>query len=149
MEWQRYEYKVSTDPKLLQMNVVHDFLRQMYWSKDVTDELVQRAVDGSLCFGLYLDERQIGLARVVTDKATFAYMADAFVLEEFQGKGLGQWLLGCVVAHPDLEGLRRFLVLTPNAHDLYHKYGFQPLAHPEQMLEIFNPDIYRDAPQTI
>ena len=74
-------------------------------------------------------------------------MADAFVLEEFQGKGLGQWLLGCVVAHPDLEGLRRFLVLTPNAHDLYHKYGFQPLAHPEQMLEIFNPDIYRDAPR--
>lgn len=144
MEWQRYEFRVSTDPGLLQSAVIHDFLRQTSWAKDIPANLVARALDGSLCFGLYQGARQIGLARVITDRATLAYLSDLFVLEEFQGKGLGQWLLSCVLAHPELQGLRRILLSTQDAHELYRKQGFSELAHPEQMMEISHPDLYKE-----
>ncbi|MGL4205778.1 MAG: GNAT family N-acetyltransferase, partial [Aeromonadaceae bacterium] len=110
MEWQRYEFRVSTDPRLLQLAVIHDFLRQTYWAKDVSVAQVRKALDGALCFGLYRGEAQIGLARVITDQATFAYLSDVFVLEAFQGQGLGQWLVSCILAHPELQGLRRILL---------------------------------------
>ena len=138
MEWQRYEFRVSTDPRLLQLAVIHDFLCQTYWAKDISEQLVRKALDGALCFGLYCDERQIGLARVITDQATFAYLSDVFVLEEFQGQGLGQWLVSCILAHPELQGLRRILLSTQDAHALYRKLGFSELAQPEQMMEIHN-----------
>ena len=138
MEWQRYEFRVSTDPRLLQLAVIHDFLRQTYWAKDISVAQVRKALDGALCFGLYRDEQQIGLARVITDQATFAYLSDVFVLEEFQGQGLGQWLVSCILAHPELQGLRRILLATQDAHGLYRKLGFSELAQPEQMMEIRN-----------
>ena len=89
-EWQRYEFRVSTDPRLLQFAVIHDFLRQTYWANEISESVLKKALDGSLCFGLYQGERQVGLARVITDRATFAYLSDVFVLDEFQGQGLGQ-----------------------------------------------------------
>ncbi len=138
MEWQRYEFRVSTDPRLLQLAVIHDFLRQTYWAKDISEAQVRKALDGALCFGLYRDEQQIGLARVITDQATFAYLSDVFVLEEFQGQGLGQWLVSCILAHPELQGLRRILLATQDAHGLYRKLGFNELSQPEQMMEIRN-----------
>lgn len=144
MEWQRYEYRVSTDPALLQPEVIHAVLRQSYWAHDIPAELLRRAVENSLCFGLYRGEQQIGLARLITDYATFAYVSDVFVLAEYQGQGLGQWLMGCVLAHPDLQGLRRILLSTLDAHALYRKLGFSELKYPERMLEIFHEEIYRD-----
>ena len=145
MEWQRYEYRVSTDPALLQPAVIHGFLRQCYWARDIPADLLVRAMENSLCFGLYQGERQIGLTRIITDSATFAYVSDVFVLAEFQGQGLGLWLMSCVLAHPDLQGLRRILLSTLDAHDLYRKLGFGELKYPERMLEIFHEEIYRDA----
>ena len=138
MEWQRYEFRVSTDPRLLQFAVIHDFLRQTYWAKDISEVQVRKALDGALCFGLYRDDQQVGLARVITDQATFAYLSDVFVLEEFQGQGLGQWLVSCILAHPELQGLRRILLATQDAHGLYRKLGFSEVAEPEQMMEIRN-----------
>jgi GNAT superfamily N-acetyltransferase len=145
MEWQRYEFRVSTDPRLLQLAVIHDFLRQTYWAKEISEQLVSKALDGSLCFGLYQGERQIGLARVITDRATFAYLSDVFVLDEFQGQGLGQWLVSCVLAHPELQGLRRIMLATLDAHELYRKLGFSDVTQAEQIMEIRNVAIAREA----
>jgi GNAT superfamily N-acetyltransferase len=145
MEWQRYEFRVSTDPRLLQVAVVHDFLRQTYWAKDISQELVAKALDGSLCFGLYQGEKQIGLARVITDRATFAYLSDVFVLDDYQGQGLGQWLVGCVMAYPELQGLRRIMLSTLDAHELYRKLGFKEVANPERIMEIYDQDVFREA----
>ena len=144
MEWLRYEYRVSTDPCLLQLDVIHRFLCQTTWAKDIPKSLVAKAIDGSLCFGLYKGEEQIGFARVITDRATLAYLSDLFVLDAYQGAGLGQWLLSCVVAHPELQSLRRMLLSTQGGHDLFGKYGFAPLNHPEQMLEVFHADQFKE-----
>ena len=144
MEWQRYEFRVSTDPRLLQLAVIHDFLRQTYWANEISESVLKKALDGSLCFGLYQGERQVGLARVITDRATFAYLSDVFVPDEFQGQGLGQWLVGCVLAHPELQGLRRIMLSTLDAQDLYRRLGFQELAHPERVMEIFDPNVSRE-----
>ena len=145
MEWQRYQYRVSTDPGLLQLAVIHPFLRESYWAQDIPLARVERALAGALCFGLYDGERQIGLARVITDHATFAYVSDVFVLPAWQGQGLGQWLMSCVLAHPDLQGLRRIMLSPLDAHTLYRKQGFSELRYPERMMEIFNEEVYRDS----
>ncbi len=144
MEWLRYEYRISTDPCLLQLDVIHEFLKQTTWAKDIPKSLVARALDGSLCFGLYKGEQQIGLARVITDRATLAYLSDLFVLEAYQGHGLGQWLLSCVISHPDLQSLRRMLLSTQDSHELFRKQGFAELTHPERMMEVFHADQFRE-----
>jgi GNAT superfamily N-acetyltransferase len=134
----RGDFVVSTDPGLLDVGLIHDFVaNRSYWARGRPLEVVRRSLANSLCFGLYEGRRQIGLARVVTDRATFAWLCDVFVLEAYRGRGLSKWLLECVLGHPELQGLRRFLLGTRDAHGLYARYGFTPLADPERFMERF------------
>ena len=142
-EYFRESYCISTDPAKLDLEVIHGYLKRSYWSPDIPFEIVKRALAHSLCFGLYHGGQQIGFARAITDQTTFAYLADVFILEEFQGKGLGKWLIECIMAHPELQGLRRWMLATRDAHGLYAQYGFAALKHPEIVMEISRPDIYR------
>lgn len=141
-------YRITSDPRDIDVAATHEFLRNAYWSPDVPRAVIERAVANSLCFAVFCGESQVGFARVVTDKATFAYLADVYVLEEHRGKGLSKRLVEAVRAHPDLQGLRRMLLVTRDAHGLYSRFGFKPLAAPERFMEIHAPDIYsvrRDA----
>ena len=135
MELKRGEYNISCDAKRLDLGVVHDFLQKSYWAPNVSEDVVRRSIEHSLCFGVYRDETQVGFARVITDYATFAYVADVFILEQHRGRGLGKWLIETVVSHPQLNGLRRWILLTRDAHDLYRKYGFTELRNPERFME--------------
>jgi GNAT superfamily N-acetyltransferase len=134
------DFLVSTDPGLLDLPLIHEFLsHRSYWAAGRPLEVVRRSLDNSLCFGLYEAKRQVGFARVVTDQATFAWLCDVFVLETYRGRGLAKWLIGCVLSHPALQGLRRVLLATRDAYGLYERYGFTPLADPNRFLEIFRP----------
>ncbi len=141
-------FLISTDPALLDVAEVHSFLTTCYWSPGIPRHIVERAISHSLCFGLYgaADDGpirpQIGFARVVTDRATFAYLCDVFVLEPFRGQGLGHWLMESVFAHPDLQGLRRFMLMTRDAHGLYERFGFSGLADPTRCMARWNPSVY-------
>jgi GNAT superfamily N-acetyltransferase len=135
-------YSISCDRDKLDLGTVHGFLSTSYWSPGLPIEVLRRAIAGSLCFGLYHGNAQVGFARVVTDKATFAYLCDVFVLEEHRGKKLGRWLMESVASHPDLQGLRRFVLVTRDAHGLYEQFGFRPLSRPEGYMELHRPDIY-------
>ena len=133
-------YEISTDITRLDRALIHRFLHDdSYWAKGVPREVVDRAIDNSLCFGLYGDAAQVGFARVVSDRAAIAYLADVFVVEEHRGRGLGTRLIGTVMAHPDLQGLRRFFLGTADAHALYERFGFRRLAEPGRMMEIAVP----------
>jgi GNAT superfamily N-acetyltransferase len=137
-EWQRDEYTISTDATHLDVDLIYDFLStDSYWAKGRTRAAVERSITHSLSFGLYRQEQQVGFARVVTDYATFAYLADVFVLETERGRGLGKWLIATIVEHPELRGLRRWLLATRDAHGLYQQAGFTLLAHPERWMERF------------
>jgi len=138
-EWRRGEYLISTDRSRLNLGVIHDFLSATYWAAGVPEDVVKRSVENSLVFGVYRGKGQVGFARVVTDYATFAYLADVFVLEAHRGRGLGKWLIEVVLSHPDLRGLRRWLLATGDAHELYRKYGFAELARAEIFMEIHSP----------
>jgi GNAT superfamily N-acetyltransferase len=137
-------YTISTDPARLDVDVIHRYLSgEAYWSRGVPRPVVERAIAGSLCFGLYdAGGAQVGFARVVTDRATFAYLADVFVLKAHRRKGLSKRLMAAAIAHPDLQGLRRWLLATRDAHGLYAQFGFTPLANPERIMERHAPDIY-------
>lgn len=143
LEWKRNELLVTTDPARLDVDAIHAFLKDAYWCENIPREIVERAVNHSLCFGLFGAGVQIGLARVVTDFAVFAYLCDVYVLESHRGRGLGKWLIECVMAHPQLQGLRRFNLATRDAHGLYAPFGFKPLARPEAHMERHKPDIYK------
>ena len=139
-EWQRGEYTVSTDNKRLEIETIHDFLaNQSYWATGRSVDTVRRALDNSFNFGLYKDKKQIGFARVVTDYATFAWVADVFVLPEHRGQGLSKWLMEVILAHPALQGFRRWVLATKDAHKLYERYGFIPLHRPERWMERPDP----------
>jgi GNAT superfamily N-acetyltransferase len=144
-EWKRNQLLVSTDPARLDVEAVHAFLSRAYWCLGIPRETVARALKHSLCFGLYDGKAQVGLARVVTDQATFAYLCDVYVLESHRGRGLGKWLIECVMAHTATLGLRRINLATQDAHRLYARHGFKPLAHPEVWMELHKPDIYKTA----
>jgi GNAT superfamily N-acetyltransferase len=139
-------YEISSDPARLDLEAIHGFLSQSYWSPGIPRSTVERAIANSLCFGVYTDRAQVGFARVITDKATFAYLADVFVLSEHQGQGLAQRLLEEVLRHPELQGLRRMLLFTRDAHTLYAKFGFKPLANPERVMDLHWPDVYATKP---
>jgi GNAT superfamily N-acetyltransferase len=139
MERRREGYLVSTDPARLDAEAIHAFLRTSYWAPARSLEAVRRSLRHSLCFGLYRDGRQVGLARVVTDYATFAYLCDVYVLPEERGRGLGLWLMECVMSYPQLQRLRRFLLFTKDAHELYRKFGFAECLAPERVMEIVDP----------
>ena len=140
--WRRGEYEISTDPDRIDLDLVHGWLAGSYWAAGIPRETVARSIAGSLCFGIYRGARQVGFGRVVSDRATFAWLGDVFVLEEERGRGLAGWLMECVLAHPDLQGLRRFLLATRDAHALYAKHGFKPLAAPERFMERHDPRVY-------
>ena len=138
------DYKISTDPHRLNIDVIHKFLAEdSYWSPGIPRSVVERAIENSLCFGVYHGATQVGFARVVTDKSTVALLADLFVLKTHRGKGLSKWLMRCVVGHEDLQGLRRLLLLTSDAHGLYRQFGFEQLGNPSRFMEVLRQDIYR------
>jgi GNAT superfamily N-acetyltransferase len=132
-------YDISTDPSRLQLDAIHAYLTRSYWSPGIPKEVVARGIANSLCFGIYQGEAQLGFARVITDKASFAYLADVYVLEAHRGQGLSKRLVEQILAHPELKGLRRFLLATADAHALYAQFGFKPLAAPDRMMEIRDP----------
>ena len=141
-EWRRDGLRISTDRSKLDREAIHEFLAGSYWATGIPRDVVDRSIDGALCFGVFEDGRQVGFARVITDSATFAYLADVYVLESHRGKGVAAWLMECILAHPDLQGLRRWMLLTRDAHPLYRKSGFRELAHPERVMELTFPGIY-------
>lgn len=147
MDYTKDNYTISTDPTRLDFDVIHHFLTNSYWSPGIPFETVKKAAENSLCFGVYDGEDQVGYARVVTDYTTYAYIADVFILESHQGRGLGKWLMRCVVDYPELAGLRRWMLATRDAHGLYEQVGFQALAAPERFMEINRPDIYQPKPE--
>src|ERR1700676_2182793 len=136
------EFTVSTDPALIELDLVHGFLTNSYWAKDIPREVVARSIENSLCFGLYSQGKQVGFARVISDYATYAYIGDVFVLESFRSQGLGKWLMECIMQHPRLQGLRRWSLVTSDAHGLYAQFGFEPLKKPQNYMELHRPDIY-------
>ena len=147
LEIARGEYSISTDPARLDVDAIHAFLTTAYWSEGIGRDLIARALDGSLCFGLYLGTVQVGLARVVTDRATFAYLCDVYVLPSHRGHGLGEWLIEAVMSHPDLQGLRRFSLVTKDAQGLYHKFGFTEVAGEGRHMEIARSGLYLERPE--
>jgi GNAT superfamily N-acetyltransferase len=138
IESRRDTLLISTDPSRLDLVAIPEMLSHAYWAKDRTLEVIQRSMQNSLVFGVYDNDRQIGLARIVTDYATFAWLCDVYILEEYRGHGIGKWLMETILAHPDLQGLRRFLLATRDAHELYSRYGFTPLHNPSRWMEKFD-----------
>ncbi len=140
------EYLVSTEKSLLDLDVIHGFLTNCHWAKGISRELVEKSIQHSLCFGVYEVSqgvrKQIGFARVISDFATFAYLSDVFVLESHRGNDLSKRLLSEIMKHPDLQGLRRWMLVTTNAHGLYEQFGFSAPHNPEKIMEIFVPNLY-------
>ncbi|HQZ97179.1 MAG TPA: GNAT family N-acetyltransferase [Pyrinomonadaceae bacterium] len=143
MEWTKDEFLITTAKGRLNIDVIQSFLQNdSYWAQTRTIEQTRTAIDNSICFGLFDGERQIGFARVVSDCATFAYIGDVFVINEYRGRGLSKWLMEVIVSHPDLQGLRRWVLATRDAHGLYAQYDFNPLVHPDRWMERTAPDAY-------
>lgn len=142
----RGEFTLSDEPEDQQQEQIHAYLTRSYWAEGISLDLVRRSLRHSLCLGIFHRDRQIGLARVVTDRATFAYLCDVYILEEFRGQGLARWLMEAVSSHPDLQGLRRFMLATRDAHRLYAQFGFVPAARPESLMEIVKRGLYQPAP---
>ncbi|QEC65703.1 GNAT family N-acetyltransferase [Mucilaginibacter ginsenosidivorans] len=133
-------YSISTDKSLIDFDAVYNYLEnESYWAKGVTAERLRKAIDNSMCFGIHKDGKQAGFARVVTDKATFAYLCDVFVLDAYRGIGLSKWLMQTIMEHPELKGLRRWSLATSDAHGLYQQFGFVPLSKPDNWMEIYTP----------
>jgi len=141
-EWQREGFTISTDPARLDLDAVYAYLSTSYWSKGIPRDVMERSIANALPFGLYEGSTQVGFGRVVSDRATIAYVGDVFVLEPWRGRGLSRWLVECMLAHPELQGLRRWMLRTRDAHGLYEKCGFAPFASPEGWMEIWNRDPY-------
>ena len=135
-ELRRGDYTISTDPARLDVDVIHAFLREAYWSTGVTREIVERSIEHSLVFGVYRGREQVGFARVITDRAAIAYLGDVFILQEHRGHGLSKWLLEVILEHPDLQDLRRFFLATKDAHGLYEQFGFRALGDPSIFMSI-------------
>jgi len=146
LQWPRGEFEISTDPGRVDVAMVHDFLTHSYWAQGIPIETVRRSLQYSLCFGVYKRSQQVGFARVISDYATFAYVGDVFVLLEFRGQGLGRWLMECIMVHPDLQGLRRWSLLTRDAHGLYSQFGFTQLKSAERWMERHDPEVYARTP---
>jgi len=135
-------YDISLDPARIDVEAAHAFLSGSYWAKDIPIDLLRKAIDNSLCAAAFAGGEQVGFARLVTDRATFAYLADVYVLEGHRGNGLSRRLVAALLEHPDAQGLRRLMLVTRDAHGLYEKFGFTALAHPDRVMELHRPGIY-------
>lgn len=143
MQWKQDQFVIDTERSRLQLDVIHSFLsEESYWANTRTLDQTRTAIKNSICFGVYDGERQIGFARVVSDRATFAYIGDVFILKEFRGQGLSKWLMETIVSYPDLQGLRRWILATRDAHGLYKQFDFNSLRFPDRWLERTSPDAY-------
>ena len=143
LEYRRGDFLISTDRARLDLTVIHGFLTSCYWSKGIPREVVARSIEHSLCFGIYDGSgAQVGFARVVSDYETVAYLGDVFVLESHRGRGLSKWLMECVMQHPALQNLRRWILLTRDAHALYSQFGFTQIETPERYMELHRPNVY-------
>jgi GNAT superfamily N-acetyltransferase len=138
-----HQFVISTEKSKLDIDIIHAFLSTSYWAKDIPRSIVEKSIENSLCFGAYNGNAQIGFARVISDFATFAYLGDVFVLEDYRGKGISKMLMKEIIQHPRLQGLRRFMLATRDAHGLYKQFGFVPTASPERMMEIVDSEIYQ------
>jgi GNAT superfamily N-acetyltransferase len=139
MDWTKNSFTISDEPERLQLEVIVDYLARAYWSNQRPRAVIEKSLKHSLCFGVYENETQIGFARVVSDHATFAYLADVFILESYQGHGLGKWLVQTILEHPELQGLRRWILATRDAHGLYSQFGFNALENPDRYMTKFDP----------
>jgi GNAT superfamily N-acetyltransferase len=149
MEYRRGDFLISTRRERLNLDVIHSFLTNCYWAKGIPQEIVARSIEHSLCFGIYEGSgAQVGFARVVSDFATVAYLGDVFVLESHRGLGLSKWLMQCVMQHPALANLRRWILLTRDAHGLYLQFGFAPVSSPERYMELHRPNVYETPQET-
>jgi GNAT superfamily N-acetyltransferase len=146
-QFRKGTFTVSTDRQRLDLDFVYGFLTECYWAKGIPRDVVARSMENSLCFGLYADGKQVGFARVISDYATYAYIGDAFVLDSFRGSGLGKWLMECIMQHPRLQGLRRWSLVTRDAHGLYAQFGFEALKKPQNYMELHRPDVYQQTGQ--
>ncbi len=144
-EWRQGEYLISTDKRRFDLSVIHGFLTTSYWATGIPLEIVERSIENSLAFGVYKEDEQVGFARVITDYATFAYIGDVFILEDYRGQGLSIWLMQVIADHPELQSLRRWILLTRDAHGLYRKTGFREPKDPERYMEKVFQDIYKTA----
>ena len=150
-EWRKNEFLISTDESKQNLSFIHTQLAESYWSRNIPKTLVEKAVRNSLCFGVFIAGEsqplmQIGFGRVVSDFTTVAYLCDVILSQEYRGRGLGHWLMECVMAHPELQGLRRFCLGTKDAHGLYRKFGFEVIKEPQYWMEIKKPNIYDNKP---
>jgi N-acetylglutamate synthase-like GNAT family acetyltransferase len=137
------QFAITTDKEKFDVDLIHSFLTNSYWAEGISRETVRRSIDGALCFGVFENNKQIGFARMITDKATFAYLADVFIIEEYRGRGLSKWLMQIIMSHPDLQGLRRMMLGTRDAHELYKKFGFTPLNNVDRWMQVHDPDVYK------
>ncbi|MGF1742360.1 GNAT family N-acetyltransferase [Vibrio profundum] len=138
-------YHISTDPNNLDFDLIHSFVSQSYWAQGIPKQVLRNAITNSFCFGVYKNTgEQVGFARLITDKATFAYLADVFIVEAQRNKGLSKWLLSTIVSHEDLQGLRRIVLATRDAHSLYAQFGFTPIEHPNKLMQIWQPNVYSE-----
>jgi ribosomal protein S18 acetylase RimI-like enzyme len=142
VEWRRADDVVSDDPRRIDRARVRDFIASSYWASNIPQATLDKAIDHSLCFGVYRGEHQVGFARVVTDRATFAYLCDVWIDAAHRGAGLGKWLVECVLSHPELQGLRRMSLVTRDAHSLYQAFGFKPMPDATRYLEKTRPNPY-------
>ena len=147
MEWTKDDFTVTTDKRRIDVNYVHKFLTHSYWAEGIPIETIQRSIEGSICFSAFHFDTQVGFARVITDEATFAYLADVFIDEKFRRKGLSKWMMEIITNYPSLQGLRRFILATRDAHGLYRQFGFQPLNNVDRWMQIHSPDVYRKPKQ--
>ncbi len=144
-DWRQDEFLISTVKEKLDLKLIHGFLsNDSYWAKGRSIDIVARSIENSLSFGLYRNRQQIGFARVVTDYATFAWVADVFILEKHRGQGLAKWLMQTITSHPELQGLRRWVLGTKDAHELYRQFGFRELKRPERWLERSDPQMQEE-----
>ncbi len=142
MNWQRNGFTISTDKNELDLNFIHEFLsKQSYWAEQIPFEIVKRSVEGSRCFGVYRAAQQVGFARLITDAATFGYVADVFIVAEYRGQGLGKWLMEVILGHPDVQEVRSIMLGTRDAHSLYEKFGFTSID--QRFMRLHFPNRYK------
>ena len=143
MDFIKDKFYISTEKEKMDIDLIHSFLTRSYWAEGISKEIIRRSIEGALCFGVFENEKQVGFARMITDRATFAYLADVFIIEEYRGLGLSKWLMEVIMSYPDLQGLRRLMLATRDAHELYKKFGFTPLNNFDRWMHIHYPDVYK------